>query len=99
MTAVASHMRWLDRQERRHGCLAHTVRMWTRPAFLAGYRAAQRAEAASRRLLAEAEAAIAEQVAHGGDAGESDVLDAAETERAAAKLLSGLGEKRKRRAA
>jgi hypothetical protein len=39
-------------------------------AFLAGYRAAQRAEAASRRSLAEAEAAIAEQVAHGGDAGD-----------------------------
>jgi hypothetical protein len=68
-------------------------------AFLAGYRAAQRAEAASRRSLAEAEAAIAEQVAHGGDAGESDVLDAVETERAAAKRLAGLGEKRKRRAA
>jgi hypothetical protein len=89
--------RWLRRQGVcRNGVIPYTVEA---RAWLAGYRAAQRAEAASRRSLAEAEAAIAEQVAHGGDAGESDVLDAAETERAATRLLAGLGEKRKRRAA
>jgi hypothetical protein len=68
MSPGARCERWL----RRGGVRANDLHRWEveARAFLAGYRAAQRAEAASRRSLAKAEAAIAEQVAHGGDAGD-----------------------------
>lgn len=56
-------------------------------------------ELRSRLALAEAEAAVAEQVAHGGDAGESRELDAGETLAAARGLLDAVeaGRRGKRR--
>jgi hypothetical protein len=56
------------------------------------------AEARSRRGCSEAEVAIAEQVARGGDAGDSVELDAAETLAAASRLLEAVdGAKARRR--
>jgi hypothetical protein len=67
MSAAKAFAAWADRERLLAGTMSYEV---ARSTYLAGYRAAQRAEAASRRSLAEAEAAIAEQVAHGGDAGD-----------------------------
>jgi hypothetical protein len=56
------------------------------------------AELRSRLAIAEAEAAVAEQVARGGDAGDSAELDAAETLKAARALLAEVdGAKARRR--
>jgi len=62
-----------------------------------------RAESASRRACAAAEVRIAEQVAHGGDAGEAAECSAQENAEAASRLLEAvaavrMGDSRKRRA-